>query len=203
METMSFQKYFVYIDENFEKQSLNNLAQGISMPKEIKISSYCNTGEYENIWSARLSTGLFGLPCCEVGNMGPKEDNEVMLFVGNQGLVKVVELGFLTCPVCHPEKINGFWEVIRETVNRKYGIKNLEEYIDRDILPFDARRVEWETILPLINRTPGRLYVPKYLPVDELLQLKNRFRKIEFGLPIVGYYDAESPVRFTEYTMLD
>lgn len=191
--------YYVYSKGKFQKMNPKSLAKKIDLPENIKISEYSNEGNYENIWSARLSSGLFGLTNCKAGNRGPKNYNEVILGEGIEGLNKIVDLGFITCPVCKPEKINGFWDSIKDNVKEKYRINILEDYTDKEVLPFDARRVKWEEILPVTGKTPERLYVPSNLSDKELKNLNKRFEKIGFELPSVGYYNKEAPGRFTEY----
>ncbi len=70
------------------------------------------------VWSARLSTGVFGLTSCGSGNKGPKAYNEVLLSVGNSGLSKLVELGFIPCPTCHPENVENFWGEVEVAVSQ-------------------------------------------------------------------------------------
>jgi len=153
------------------------------------------------IWSARLSTGLVGLTGCSAGNRGPKKRNEVLLAVGDIGLCTLINLGFITCPVCHPENKEGFWNTVEDTVRRKHGIASLDEFVDKAVLPFDARRVEWEEIVPVLGRWPNRLYVPRGLQEHELAELKLRIEKIRYDFPSVGYYDHEAPERFTQYEL--
>ena len=121
-----------------------------------------------------------------------------MLFVGDDGLEKVIELGFITCPVCHPEGIDWFYEAAYKAVEKKYNLKT-EEFTDKNIIPFDARRVDWETILPLTGKVPNRLYIPRNVPDNEMIELENRFAAIGFGLPPAGYYNHNVPEKFTEY----
>lgn len=54
------------------------------------------------VYSARISTGLFGRTDCVAGNRGPKDSKEVILAAGETGLVKLIELGFIPCDVCKP-----------------------------------------------------------------------------------------------------
>jgi len=191
--------YFVFIDGKFKYMELGELAEVIGLPKNIKFSEYSNEIEDIHIWSARLSTGLFGLTSCRSGNRGPKNYKEVILGVNDYGLRRIVELGFIPCPVCKPETIEGFWEKIDDIVIEKYGISTLEKFLDKDVLGFDARRVKWEDILPVIGDTPNRIYLPRDLSIDELLEFRKRFENIGFELPVVGYYDPSSPKRFREY----
>jgi len=151
------------------------------------------------IWSARISSGLVGLTSCKAGNRGPKGYNEVLLAVGDKGLQKLIELGFITCPTCKPENKPGFWNAVESVVNRKHGMNSLEDFVDKTKLPFDARRVNWEELLPVIGEVPGRLYLPKDLQQDELLGFRKRFNRTGFDLPTTGYYDASAPGRFREY----
>jgi len=155
------------------------------------------------IWSARLSTGLVGLTNCSSGNRGPKKQNEVLLAVGEAGLCTLVDLGFITCPACNPENMDGFWNTVQETVQRKHGIALLDEFVDKTVLPFDARRVDWEEIVPVLKQWPSRLYVPRGLPEHELAELKLRIEKIGYDFPLVGYYDPETPERFTQYSSVN
>ncbi|MFH1248741.1 MAG: hypothetical protein V1660_01165 [archaeon] len=195
-------EYFIYSQNGkFSKHDLEEYAKIISLPKEISISTYSNELPDINIWSARLSTGLFGLASCKAGNRGPKGFNEVVLSTGKEGLNKLVKSGFIPCPLCRPEKIDGFWDSIKEIVKREYSIETLEDFIDKKKLPFDARRVRWEELLPIIGDTPDRLYLPKGLVTDELIGLKKRFENIGFKLPHTGYYNPDVPERFSEYLL--
>ncbi len=197
--------YHVYINNGYEKFTVPELASLLSIPSDVRISEYSNEGPYAKIWSARLSSGLLGLTNCRSGNRGPKSYNEVLLAVGDDGLNKLVDLGFITCPVCLPERIDGFWEAVEDTVMHKYGIKyginSLDDYTNREILPFDARRVDWKEILPITGNTPNRLYVPKGLSENEVAEFQRRFIGIGFVLPPTGYYDPDAPGRFTEYQL--
>jgi hypothetical protein len=152
----------------------------------------------EERWSARLGTGIFGLPNCPTGNRGPKERNEVILAVGDKGLEKLIMLGFVACPSCKPDTRDGFWKVVEPAVRSKYGMPHWQ-FMDRNTLPFDARRVNFEEILPETGRAPSRLYVPKGLCRTELSVVVNRFGVIGKGIPKIGYYDLLSEQRFVEY----
>lgn len=191
--------YYVFQNGNFDRMPLEKLAKSMSLPRDIPISTYSNDGTCGDFWSARLSTGLFGLTSCEAGNRGPKKYNEVILASGDEGLNKFVDLGFIPCPSCKPEKVNGFWDKIQNTVNSKYGISTLEEFVDKKVLVFDARRVNWEELLPIVGKTPNRLYVPNNLSKSDLFNLNRRFVNAGFMLPPTGYYDSNAPNRFTEY----
>lgn len=153
------------------------------------------------IWSARLSTGLVGRTGCQSGNRGPKNQNEVLLAVGDAGLRRLIALGFITCPTCLPEKIERFWRAARGAVRIKYGITLLDDFIDKKVLPFDARRVVWEKVVPILKHWPDRLYVPPGLQHYELEALKRRFEKIGYGLSSVGYSNPEAAGRFTGYEL--
>jgi len=178
--------YYTFLDNGYQKFGFRDLI------------NYCKRRK-ERIWSARLSTGLLGLTTCEAGRRGPKGYNEVLLAVGDEGLNKLVNLGFITCPVCRPDKVEGFWETIKESVKQKYNLDTLEDFIDKEILNFDARRIDWEEIMPVIGKTPNRLYVPRELSEEELVELKTRFERMGVELPPTGYYDSEAEGRFTEY----
>ncbi len=154
-----------------------------------------------DVWSARVSTGLFGLTSCPSGNRGPKGNNEVILALGNEGLEELVELGFITCPTCTPEIKHNFWEIIKETVREKYGLLVMDAFTDKKILNYNARRVDWERILSIIPSPPRRIYLPQDLELEEVREFKQRFDTMGVNLPPVGFYDAKAPSRFTEYVL--
>lgn len=187
---MFSEEYFVFTEDNFKKYSLRTLAQSLSK---------CPNDESIKVWSGRLSTGLFGLTNCKSGNRGPKRYNEIILASGNQGLNKLIELGFITCPQCRPEQTRGFWQTIKDSVYKKYSLNSLEEFTNKCTLPFDARRISWEEILPVIKTPPGRIYLPKGLAMEDLIQFQGRFLDNGFNLPQAGYYNPEVPERFTKY----
>ncbi|MFH1589302.1 MAG: hypothetical protein ABIB43_01925 [archaeon] len=101
---MTSNNYFVFIEKAFHNFELKELAELLSFPYGKKISEYGNNNGLPHIWSGRLSSGIIGLTNCVAGNRGPKEQNEVLLGVGIQGLDKLVDIGFVPCVVCHPEK---------------------------------------------------------------------------------------------------
>lgn len=188
-------RYYVYVNGKYKLLGLMALRKYIILPNPRS-----------NIWSARLSTGLLGLTTCPSGNSekAPKGYSEILLAVGDDGLHKLIELGFITCPACHPENADGFWDAIGNVVLKKYCIGSLNEFVDKTILPFDARRVNWEKIIPVIERWPNQLYIPKDVSKNELIQLRKRFEKIitrDFILPPVGYYNPDVPERFTPYQL--
>lgn len=157
--------------------------------------------ERENnfLWSARLSSGLFGLTDCTAGDRGPKGFAEVILAQGDAGLRFLIESGFLPCPTCRPENVPGFWEAGMETITKIYGLTDPQDFVNKEILTFDSRRVDWEILLPLLRATPNRLYVPKNLNQEDLTTLRGRFARSGFELPPVGYYDRSLPGHFFEY----
>lgn len=182
-------RYFCYLNGEFQNLSLFDIAR------------YRLQNLKPAIWSARLSTGVFGLTSCKAGNKGPKGFNEVILGIGGEGLRTIVELGFIPCPVCRPDKINGFWEAARRVAQRRYGPISLEQFLDKEFLPFDSRRLCWEELLPLLGKTPGRCYIPAGVSDLELKAMQYRFAKLGFDLPAVGYYDPGAEDRFTEYAL--
>ncbi len=190
---MSLESYFVYLDGKYTLMPLRSVAP-FTMSKDPDLA----------VWSARLSTGLLGFVHCPSGNRGPKNRNEVLLAVGKAGLGKLVDLGFITCPTCHPEKADSFWEIVKDGVQHKYGISGLEGFTDRLLVPFDARRVNFEEILLVTGEWPSRLYVPPSLSDADLKQLKKRFGLIKGAgkhLPSVGHYNHSLPSRFTTYQL--
>lgn len=151
------------------------------------------------LYSARLGTGLLGKIDCPSGRRGPAGRNEVILALGGSGLSRLVEFGFTTCPTCLPEDSEEFWESIKGTVKIKYGIDSLDDFTDKSVLPFDARRVDWETIVPITRAFPNLLYVPKGLDEFELDSMRTRFTSIGVPLPRIGYYDGDAPDAFAGY----
>jgi hypothetical protein len=133
---------------------------------------------------------LFGLVSCKSGKRGPKKNNEVILGVGNSGLRKT------------EKSIDNFWNIINKTVNKKYNLKTLESFSDKKVLSFDARRVNWEELLPLIGEIPGRLYVPRGLSDKNLETLDERFNTLGFSLLAGEYYDSDFPGHFFQYNNL-
>ncbi len=146
------------------------------------------------IYSARISTGLFGTTRCPAGNRGPKDKNEVILAAGNQGLVRLIEMGFIPCDVCEPEFD---WTSIEDTVTELYNIESEEDFRDKDIVPYDARRLDWEAITTITKGLPGRIYLPEGLKKKEVKKFARRLKP--HPLPELGYYDQDSEERFTQY----
>ena len=154
------------------------------------------------VWSARLSTGIFGHTDCPSGNRSPKGTNNVLLAVGDNGLRGLIELGFIPCPDCKPEQADGFWMVAAGIVGIKYGITTLKEFVDKDVaLPHDVMRVNWEILVPRMRTWPDRLYVKQGLDADTLADIASDIKAIGYGLPDIGYYDQDSSEHFTRYTI--
>lgn len=139
------------------------------------------------VWSVRLSTGLLGRLDCSSGNRGPGGEEEVMLVLGEEGLHMAVEMGFITCPSCRPEEDEGFQEAVREVVEEKYGL-GMEEFLDKETLGFDARRVEWEKI----GVVPGRMYLPEGLKESEIEVFVERLVEAGLRVPELGWYDRSA-----------
>ncbi len=156
-------------------------------------------GEY--FWSVRLGTGLLGNVDCVSGRAGPSGTNEVLLAMGDGGLRRIVELGFITCPTCHPEQVQGFWPAVESVVREKYGIGELRDFIDKRVLPPDARRLDWEKIISIVGGMPSRLYVPQGLCTHDVSALQKRFDRLGVPVPAVGWYDRDAPDRFCEYQL--
>lgn len=158
-------------------------------------------------WSARISTGVFGMTNCSPGNKGPKGKKEVLLADGSEGLLELIDLGFIPCSVCHPEeKEEGFFDIIEDKVKSMYGLRLSEDFCDKQKLPFDARRLDWERIANIAWGLPGRIYVPEKLSATEIQEfaacLKNvQSSSLNSSIPPIGFYDRNSPTRFTEYKL--
>jgi len=158
------------------------------------------------VWSARLATGLFGLTTCPSGNRGPKGPGEVILAIGEAGLQDLVRLGFVPCPTCRPEETTAFrFESIRELVRAEYGLSSMKEFADKTALPYDARRVRWEEILPRIGRVPSRIYLPSGLSPQRVLAFRRRINSLRpmirrYTAPVLGYYSRSASGHvFIEY----
>lgn len=177
-------KYLTFVENDLKMFTLREL---VPLIKEL---------DKETLWSGRF-TGILGMPDCSSGNRGPKD--EVLFAFGKSGLAFLIEMGFIPCPTCHPEDQANFWETVANPIETTY---HLEDVHDFALLDFDARRVNWEFLLPYLKRTPGRLYIPKLAEEDEreeLLELKERFFRLGFELPPVGYYDRDAPGHFFAY----
>lgn len=176
-----------------EGDSYYTFHRGLFEPLSLrKIAQLKEKGPSDLIWSARLSSGLFGLTDCPAGNRGPKNLNEVILAQGREGLACLIWLGFIPCPACHPEKEALFWSLAYGPIEQCYHFDNEQDFLQLD---FDARRLRWEEI-PI---TPNRLYVPPDLDIQDLFQLSERFYRLGKELPPVGYYDREAPGHFRRY----
>ncbi|MBI4450854.1 hypothetical protein HY642_02680 [Candidatus Woesearchaeota archaeon] len=155
-------------------------------------------GRQSALYSTRLGTGIFGDPHCAAGNRGPPGRSEVLFAVGDIGLVKLVKLGFVPCPVCKPHEQPDFWRIagkaIVQTYVQPHFLKHREDLMS---LPYDARRVDWEFLLPLTG-SPGRMYVPRGLPDADVEEFRDRLRKL-YAKPVIGYYDRDAPGRFVQY----
>ncbi|NQU78995.1 hypothetical protein HQ545_04465 [Candidatus Woesearchaeota archaeon] len=181
-------KYVTFFDDQYGKLDIFDI---VKLKNEQRQSP--------NLWSASLSYGLLGSVRCRPGIMASKDNNEVLLAFGDEGLEKLVDLGFITCATCQPEQTPGFWDVIRKIVRENYGIQSLNEFVNKDVIPYDASRVRWEELIPIIGRCPDRLYLAKDMTMPAMLQLKTRFNRMGFDLPPVGFYDTNAPERFVEY----
>ena len=187
---MSEERYHVYMDGTDREMTTRELV-GVLRQREDR----------PDIWSARLSTGLLGRTDCPAGNRGPKGYSEVVLAVGDEGLEKLVDLGFIPCPTCRPEDEPGFWDAVEHAVSERYELDSVYDFADKGVIGYDARQVDWEAVLPVIGAAPNRLYVPQGLGEGELVELRERFDALNVELPPVGYYDRDAPGRFHEYAV--
>ena len=169
--------------------------------ESLSDSSFRRYSCRETVWSGRISTGVFGMTNCPAGNRGPKNKHEVLLAEGNEGLLELVDLGFIPCSVCHPEeKEEGFLDFIEDKVEAKYRIKHAIDFCDKKVLPFDARRLNWPKITSMTNGAAGRIYLPRGLDQKAINHFGDDFMvETGFELPKMGFYDSNSPTRFTEY----
>jgi hypothetical protein len=164
--------------------------------RSMELGDVVSYDENGDLYSARLGTGILGNPHCSAGNRGPAGSGEVLFAVGDEGLRKLIKLGFRTCPVCKPHESIGFWIIAKDAIMEKYPSIKSTEYFAK--LPFDARDINWEELAPIVG-LPGRLYVPKGLSAGELAAMKTRFGALGVPIPKVGWYDCEKPERFSEY----
>lgn len=176
--------------------------QNLTLRETMRVREETDSGAY--VWSARLSTGLFGKHDCPSGNASyaPKGASEVMISVGKIGLAEVIDLGFIPCPTCHPENSPNFWEDAENAIEFNYPqLENIQQFADKNVVPFDSRRVNWEALAPYLTTLPNRLYLPKGLTEDNLRLLEIRFKLLNFKLPPMGYYDHDAPGHFFEYKL--
>ena len=155
------------------------------------------TLERGTIWSGRLSTGIFGSHTCPAGNRGPKSRTEVIVAPGDEGLEWLIRNSFPPRPACKPHETPGFEERTHVMVDNKYG--SFETFTNPAVFPYDAARLPWEDILPVTLAPPGRLYVPKGLADRSVRNIRLRFRRLGYGVPELGSYDADAPGRFRAY----
>lgn len=149
------------------------------------------------VWSGRLSTGLFGLHECRAGNRGPKSATEVIVAPGDAGLEWLIRGRFRPCPVCKPHETDGFRDKTHILIRHKYG--SFRQFTDPTSVPYSAAPLPWEEILPVTGATPNRLYLSPDLSARDITRLRNRFARLGHDLPPVGYYDKDAPGRFREY----
>lgn len=186
-------RYPVFEDREFKNLSLRELTSNL---KEREDRPF--------IWSARLSTGLFGLVSCPAGNSphAPKGENEVIIALGDDGLAFLIGLGFLPCPTCHPENTQDFWQKAEDDIIWNYPeLDDAKGILDRNKIPFDAMHVSWEVLAPYLSKMPNRIYTKPGLDDITLQDFKRRIEGLGFDLPPIGYYDHNSPTRFTEYNI--
>lgn len=176
---------------------VNEELQNLTLREAFAIRKEKEPGVY--VWTARLSTGLFGRHDCLSGNKSyaPKGENDVLVAVGDSGLSKLIELGFIPCPDCHPEDRPDFWKKAGPAIKLKYpNLTDIRQFIDKNIVGYDTLAVNWETLAPYLKGLPNRLYVKPRMSKAELHEIKVRFEeKLGFELPAVGYYGKG----FTEY----
>ncbi|HIH23749.1 TPA: hypothetical protein HA251_01830 [Candidatus Woesearchaeota archaeon] len=130
------------------------------------------------------------------GNRGPKSTNEVILGVESEGLDSIIRLGFIPCPVCKPEDDISYVHGVTDAVHDVYSV-SLKQFSDKRIVPFDARRVDYERILH-ITGAPDRIYLPSGLSSEEIAAQRARFTALGTS-PVLECYDATVAERFRRY----
>jgi hypothetical protein len=165
-----------------------------------------DSGDNQILWSGRIATGLFGLTNCASGKRGPRSRKEVLIAPGIKGLEQLFYLGFIPCPVCTEHYKNEILEELEEDIADKYKLDKIADFFDKTKLPFDARRLAWEHIVHISGGLPSRIYVPANLQLGEVYKFADRLKKINSSspntaFPSIGFYDTNSPTRFTEYIL--
>jgi len=158
------------------------------------------------LWSGRIATGLFGVTDCASGRRGPRSDKEVLIAPGNEGLEQLFYLGFTPCLRCTEQYRSEIFEELEEDIKIKYNLNKFADFFDKTILPFDARRLDWEHIANIAWGLPSRIYIPANLEITEAYKFANRLKNIQgsslsTSIPPIGFYDTNSPAGFTEYRM--
>lgn len=155
----------------------------------------------ETLYSARISTGVFGFTDCSAGNRGPKNKDEILLAEGEEGLKEIIDLGFIPCPSCNPLLTKEYFlDQIEFKIKERYRLEDVRDFSDKKKVPFDARRLNWQRITEMTQGVPGRIYVPQGLSLDEMNNFADNFWiNTGFRVPPIGYYDSNSPNKFTEY----
>lgn len=164
--------------------------------------------DYGEMWTGRIATALYGFSSvpgkehapthvrhCSSGNRGPTGREEILIAFGNS-LRMLVELGFIPCPSCHPEQSQGHWDVVGPTVGALYHLDSIAEFSDKYTLPFDPRRLSWETIAEMTGGLPSRIYIGPTMTAEEAWELHQRLGKIQTKIPPIGYYDRTALGRF-------
>lgn len=159
-----------------------------------------NNPEIRNsVMSLRLGTGIIGELDCPSGDSDkvPKGKNEVILGIGQQGIEALLQLGALPCISCHSGKRLA-------TISSRF----LEEVLETDIShaddtnflvnKYDARRLNWQKILPL-GIAPSRLYTRPGLNAQDVLTIEEQFKKAQVAIPLIGFYDRTREDRFFRY----
>jgi len=169
-------------------------------------STLSDFSDKQILWSGKIATGLFGITNCTSGRGGPRSNKEVLIAPGNEGLEQLFYLGFTPCPRCTEPFEKEILGELGEDIKTKYNMDKISDFFDKTKLPFDARRLEWEHIANIIGGLPSRIYVPANLQLTEVHKFANRLKNIQSSslstsIPPIGFYDASSPLGFTEYTL--
>lgn len=151
--------------------------------------------KYGMMFSARIATALYGFPHCSSGRRGPKGVQEVLVAFGDN-VQAFVELGFIPCPNCHPERTPNHWDIIGPTVAVLYHLNTLADFANKTKLPFDASRLSWEKIVAMTGGFPSRVYVNSRTIPQDAQRLHERLSNIQKAVPPIGYLDRNSPGGF-------
>lgn len=185
---MDFKEYVSVSGEGYQIKTLLSIFQD-------------SRDKNETVWSARIGTGILGKPGCSSGKRGPGGITEVLFGQGDEGLLALVNLGFIPCPKCKPQEVRGFTSVVDSLVKKKYGLSG-NEFSDKKKLSYDPRnRLNFENIFQMTGGFSNRIYIPDKLSNEELNQFRKKLENIAVpGETVVGSYDGR--FHFQEYFRL-
>lgn len=152
-----------------------------------------------SVLSLRLSTGIIGELDCPSGDADyvPRNKNEVIIGLGDQGIKALLALGGLPCISCHSgEKLARLFPIeLERSLKVDLSYANDTNFLVNN---YDARRLDWSQILQL-GVVPGRFYTRPDLGDQEVSEIVARFESARLSAPTIGYYDRRREDRFYKY----